>query len=320
MPRQPRGVSDNLKTTNVQRPSRRRGGTETNGGSRFTELLAYLPLIGKLSVVALCCALAFALYNIAVTASIFQLRKIDIKGVNHSSAEDIRAILKRASRSGVWQTDLLRVRNEIERQGWIKSAVVTRVLPDGLRVRVEERRPAAIVRTSSGLLLWVDDDAIVLGAVSPSDSVQNFFIRGWDEAETEVAQKDNKERIKKYLEMQKEWASLGITERISEVDLIDVRDVRVELSGKDSEVEVRLGRDRFGERLSKALTVLDEQRKSSRGQSITRVDATQESRIIVAFGTSFDTTPPEVPAKSPEVTKKEKKDPTARHLNQERTR
>ena len=41
----------------------------------------------------------------------------------------------------------------------------------------------------------------------------------------------------------------GLSERVSEVTLIDVRDVRVQLAGKDSQIEVRLGSQELGSRL-----------------------------------------------------------------------
>ena len=108
-----------------------------------------------------------------------------------------------------------------------------------------------------------------------------FFIRGWDEAETDAARAENRERIGKYLEMSREWLAAGLVERVSEVNLTDVRDVRAQLANDDSQIEVRLGSKDFGKRLGNALKVLDEQRNTPRAASITYLDATLDSRVIV---------------------------------------
>ena len=72
---------------------------------------------------------------------------------------------------------------------------------------------------------------------------------------------------------------------MSEVNLLDLRDVRVQLAGDDSQIEVRLGSQDQGVRLSKALSVLDAQRQTSRGPLISYIDLTQGKRAIVGLVT-----------------------------------
>ncbi|MGH9899089.1 MAG: cell division protein FtsQ/DivIB, partial [Pyrinomonadaceae bacterium] len=75
----------------------------------------------------------------------------------------------------------------------------------------------------------------------------------------------------------------GCSERISEINLADTKDVRVGLAGEDSGVEVRLGNEKFGERLKAAIEMLDTERTTPRGHQITRLDASFDGRIIVGF-------------------------------------
>ncbi len=162
-------------------------------------------------------------------------------------------------------------------------AVVSRVLPDGMRVRIEERQPRAVVRTAAGRFLWVDDDAVLLGEMLPTDQMPPFFLRGWNEEPGETIRKENMDRVKKFLELQREWSAAGLSERVSEVNVIDIRDVRAQLAGDDSQIEVRLGSQDFGKRLKDALSVLDEHRQTPRGQFISYMDLTQGKRAIVGF-------------------------------------
>jgi cell division protein FtsQ len=228
--------------------------------------------------------LLFAGYRAAASATLFQLRTVETQGTARASAEAVQMIVRRdVASTGVWQADLKEISAHLERLPWVRSAVVTRVLPDGIRVRISERVPRAVVRLSTGRFAWVDDDAVLLGEMKPTDEMPPFFLRGWNEDESDAARSENSDRVRKYLELCRLWEGAGLSERVSEVNLIDVRDVRAQLAGDDSQIEVRLGSQDLGKRLKQALEVLDEQRKTPRGSFISYVDLTQGKRAIVGF-------------------------------------
>jgi hypothetical protein len=167
--------------------------------------------------------------------------------------------------------------------------VVTRVLPDRIRVRITERAPLAVVRTSAGHFVWVDDDGVMLGEMKPDDRAPAFFIRGWNEEAGEDARKENGERVQKYLELVKGWDAAGLSQRISEVSLSDLRDVRAQLAGADSQIEVRLGSQDLTARLQVALQALDTYKQTPRGSSITYIDL-QTGRVVIGFGSGSKAT------------------------------
>jgi hypothetical protein len=134
------------------------------------------------------------------------------------------------------------------------------------------------VRTASGRFRWVDEDAVLLGEMLPTDQIPAFFMRGLNEDDPEGARKENRERVAKFLELQHAWDQAGLSERVSEVNLIDVADVRAQLAGDDSRIEVRLGSEEQAERLQDALQVLDDQRQSPQGALISYIDLSQGKR------------------------------------------
>jgi len=150
-------------------------------------------------------------------------------------------------------------------------------------VRLKEREPRAVVRTASGRFVWVDEDAVSLGEMKPTDQMPAFFLRGWNEDEGEAARKENVDRVSKFMTLLHEWSAAGLAERVSEVNLIDTRDVRAQLAGDDSQIELRLGSQDFLKRLRDALNVLDEHRQTPRGPFISYIDLTQGRRAIVGF-------------------------------------
>jgi cell division septal protein FtsQ len=261
-------------------------------GSAWKSALVYLPSAIKLMLAVTLGLLAFIGYRTAASASFFQVKTVDVQGTARASREDIKAAVLRSSSKGVWQADLERISEGLRALPWVRSAVVSRVLPSGLRVRVTERTPAIIARTSAGHLAWIDDEGVILGAASPGE--QDFFVRGLDEGRSPEARQQNRERVAAALELARSWTQTGLARRVSEVNLEDLRDVRVQLAGDDAHIEVRLGREEFAKRFRQALEVLDAQRGTARGPFVTYVDVSQGKRAIVGTGATAH-----VPVESP---------------------
>src|SRR5437764_431443 len=266
----------------VQRPARR-GGAPAARSINFSPraLFAYVPKALKFVLAILILVTLIVGYRVAASAALFQVQSIDVTGTSRTSADEISGLTRRATaRTGVWRADLAAISSELSRLPGVKRAVVTRVLPDRLRVRVTERVPIAVVRTSAGHFVWVDDDGVMLGEMKPDDRMPAFFIRGWYEEGGDDARKENLERIQKYLELVHDWDAAGLSQRVSEVTLIDTRDVRVQLAGSDSQIEVRLHSREPGPGLQIALQELDTFKQTPRGTSITYVDL-QKERVVI---------------------------------------
>jgi len=280
----------------VQRPARR-DGREAIRSKSFSvrALFGYVPSALKVVLAILALMATFIGYRVAASAAMFQVKGIDVTGTSGTSPGEIEALTRRAvARTGVWRADLSAISAELARLPGVRRAVVSRVLPDRLRVRVTERVPIAVVHTTNGHFVWVDEEGVALGETKPADRAPAFFIRGWNEEGTDEARQENTERVQKYLEVTREWEAAGLADRISEVNLIDVRDVRVQLAGNDSQIEVRLGGKDAGQRLKLELDVLDKYKQTPQGSSITYVEY-QGGRIFIGHGTgSKVSTGPEV--------------------------
>jgi cell division protein FtsQ len=97
-----------------------------------------------LFVVAALMALALAL-NGLVRLPLFALRAIQVEGeVTRNSVSTIRANAAPRLAGTFFTTDLRRDRQAFEAVPWVRQAVVRRVWPNRLAVRLEEHRPAAL--------------------------------------------------------------------------------------------------------------------------------------------------------------------------------
>jgi cell division protein FtsQ len=246
-------------------------------------LFAYLPAALKSLLAILILTGLVVGYRFAASAALFQVQTIDVSGTSRTSADEIQGLTHRAvAHTGVWRADLSAISAELSRLPGVRRAVVTRVLPDRIRVRITERSPVAVIRTSSGHFVWVDDEGVMLGEMKSDDRMPEFFLRGWNEEGGDDARAENTGRVKKYLELVREWDAAGLSPRVSEVTLSDLRDVRAQLAGADSQIEVRLGAQDPGPRLQIALQALDTYKQTPRGSSITYVDL-QTGRVVIGF-------------------------------------
>lgn len=276
----------------VQRPAKRERGASSASRTKaagWRKALVYLPLAGKIALAVIAGVLLFAGYRAAASASFFQPRTVDVSGASRASADEIKSVVRqRVAQTGVWRADLDAISRELKKIPWVREAIVARVLPDGLRVRITERVPRAVVRTGTGKFVWVDEDAVTLGAASPADQI---FMRGWDEDATEGALVENRARVEKFLEMTRDWETRGVSRRVSEVNLYDLSDVRAQLTGDDSQIEIQLGREDFGERLKFALDELDARRNTPIGPFILYINVAQgieKGRDHMSIGVSPD--------------------------------
>lgn len=241
----------------TQKPARRESGGEPFS-ARLRALLGYVPAFLKLALAIVIGVVVFAGYRAAASASFFQLRTVEVQGTSRLQPSDIQALVRQSvEKTGVWRADLNGINERLERLPWVRTAVVSRVLPDGIRVRITERAPRAVARTSAGRFRWVDEDAALLGEMQPTDQMPAFFLRGLSDEDSESASNENRDRVAKFLELQRVWDAAGLSERVSEVNLMDLRDVRAQLAGDNSQIEVRLGSRDQAERLKGALKVLD---------------------------------------------------------------
>lgn len=90
--------------------------------------------------------------------------RLMVRGHSHTSEADIAAALALDVVRSQLSFDAETARGRIEALPWVKSAVVGRVLPDGVRVDISERRPAAVWQGADQDLL-VDTEGRVLTAI-----------------------------------------------------------------------------------------------------------------------------------------------------------
>lgn len=206
-------------------------------------------------------------YRTVTASSFFDVKKIEVRGTNRVSREEVEKIVRvESEKNGVWNADLQKIRVEIEKSNFVKAATVSRILPDGIRVNITERKPKAIVRIEGGDF-WADEDGVILVLVGKDEARPPFFIQGWNRDKTESAQEENKERVKIYLDMLNEWQEYELAKRVKAVDLSNIREPKAITVDSGESVAIELKNGNLANRLKEGIKAV-----AGRGSNYQAVD------------------------------------------------
>jgi len=135
------GLGSRSKGAVTQKPVRRDRDTQVTIAARLRGFVGYVPSALKIGLLVVIAVLALLGYRAAASASFFQVKTIEVAGVSRLSSESVVAAVRReVSETGVWRADLSALNAHLEKLPWVKTAVVTRVLPNGIR-RPERSQP-----------------------------------------------------------------------------------------------------------------------------------------------------------------------------------
>lgn len=186
--------------------------------------------------------------------------------------------------------DIERRRAELRRLDWVRDAVVRRVWPNRLVVRIEEREPVAMIQVPAGISgsfgeplrmrpMLIDADGVILPMTGPAPGSLPLLLGVRPEQDVEQRRKLVR-LMQRVLEELRPAAS-----NIPEVDVTDPDNVRIGYQTPEHLVVLVLGNEKYLERLNVFLGHMDAIRERLSHRAV--LDLTTEGRITLVE------TPPE---------------------------
>jgi cell division protein FtsQ len=148
---------------------------------------------------------------------------------NHVVSRD--AVLQQFARDrgrSVLQIPLDARRSALEELSWVESASVQRILPNRIRVELTERTPIAFLRNGTELAL-IDSHGVILDR-PPGEDLQFPIVTGLSET---MPREERGKRMQIYQEFIRDvdLVRAGSSERVSEIDLANPKDLRAVMTG-----------------------------------------------------------------------------------------
>lgn len=157
--------------------------------------------------------------------------QIELLGNHIVSREAVLQPFARDRNRSVLRIPLDARRSQLEQLPWVESASLQRILPNRIRVELTERTPVAFLRNGNELAL-IDAHGVILDRPEGED-LHFPVITGLSDG---MPREEREKRMQTYQEFLRDadLVRSGSSDRISEVDLSNAKDLRVVLTGLTS--------------------------------------------------------------------------------------
>ena len=154
--------------------------------------------------------------------------QVEISGNHIVSREAVLQQFARDRGRSMLRIPLDARRTALEEISWIESASVQRVLPNRIRVELTERTPIAFLRNGTELAL-IDSHGVILDRPRGED-LQFPIVTGLSES---MPREERGKRMQTYQEFMDDvdLVRSGSSDRVSEVDLANPKDLRAVMTG-----------------------------------------------------------------------------------------
>jgi cell division protein FtsQ len=171
-------------------------------------------------------ATRFALYS--PTVLLLKPDQIEVTGNHIVSREAVQQQFVRDRGHSVLTISLDARRSQVLEMPWVEQASVQRILPNRIRVELTERTPIAFLRNGTELAL-IDAHGVILDRPEGED-LHFPIVTGLSE---NMPREEREKRMQTYQEFTKgvDLVRAGSSDRVSEVDLSNPKDLRVVLTG-----------------------------------------------------------------------------------------
>lgn len=224
---------------------------------------------------------AYSMYqasNVAARAHLLRIDRIVVRGNDRLSKGEVLAVLNGLQGESLVWTNLDGWRKRLLASPWVLDAALRRSLPATVEVTVLERQPVSIARLNGEMYL-VDDHGALIDQYGPQYADLDLPIvdglaapPSGDGSMTDQARAELATRVIAALQ-----AKPDIAKRLSQVDVSDLHNVSVILSGDPAVIQ--LGDDQFLRRLESYLDLAAALRE--RVPDIDYVDVRFDERIYV---------------------------------------
>ena len=210
-------------------------------GWPFYRRVLILSFVGVAGVTAAMYGTQFLLYSPSML--LLKPDQIELNGNRIVSREAVLQQFIHDRNRSVLRVPLDARRSQLEQIPWVESANVQRILPNRLRIELTERTPVALARSGNELAL-IDAHGVILDRPRGED-LRFPIVTGVSE---DLPRDQREKRMQAYEEFMKDVDLVrgGSSDRVSEVDLSNPKDLRVVMTGLASANDTQAVTIHFG--------------------------------------------------------------------------
>ena len=250
-----------------------------------TRIAAAFRFAGKVFVPALLMAFVFISVIYALRSDAFDLRDVRVSGCRHQDAKSLEGIIRKEFPANVLQIDLDKARRRLEKEKWVKSVELHRVLPASLFLHVDERVPTVLLELG-GVQMMADGEGVLLGAYRREfGKIDSPIFRGVAGTNPETYAKhyaENAGRIRRGVAMLTEIAAEmpGNVRDISEIDISELNNIKIMMDNDPA--EIWMGNGNYLKRFSGFVgdPTKKYQELRNHGVQVAQIDLSNDGQIV----------------------------------------
>ena len=177
-------------------------------------------------------AVAYTSSQYLRTSPRFDVNKVLVLGSKRVTETQVLGQADVPDQANVFSVDLAAIRERVERMAWVRYAIVQRVFPDTITIKIFEREPVGLARLR-GRVYQFDADGAILD-YDPGTGVNYPILDGLQTKDSE----GNVRRAELYVRVLRELQSQS---ELSEVHINQDDEVSVVLSGEPIVVNLGVG-------------------------------------------------------------------------------
>jgi cell division protein FtsQ len=199
-------------------------------------------LAGGVLIAGVAFTARFALYSPQML--LVKPEQISVVGNHIVPREEVLKLFVHDRNRSILRIPLDARRTQLQELPWVEEASVERILPNHLRVEITERTPIAFFRNGTELTL-IDAHGVLLDRPDGED-LHFPIVTGLSES---MSREERERRMQTYQEFMKavDLVRAGSSDRVSELDLGNPRDLRGVLTGLESGDEAQAVTVHFGQ-------------------------------------------------------------------------
>ena len=243
-------------------------------------------VMGALALMAASGAFIFA-HDYFTQAGHFQVRQIEVTGMQRLSRHQVLESAGIAPQSNILSVNLATTRKRLLAQPWVAEATVSRQIPSGLHLHINEQRPLALLDMGHDQGFLINVAGEVFKRQAPSDNEKLPLIQGLSHADLPV---DGKPTTKAFEAVMALMSLLD--EDGSPLPLAGIRRIRMDreigatLYAGQGQRAIKLGFGRYRQKCEALKRLMARLRRNSRLKNYRVIDLYDVNRIVITLASA----------------------------------
>lgn len=191
----------------------------------------------------------FLVVQLLLASDMFRVDQVSVQGGDHLSDQQVVDLSDVRAGLNTFNLDLELIGHKIAENPWVRNAWVQRIFPRQIDIKIEERKPLAIINL--GYLYYLDSQGEVFKVLDSTDSLDFPVVTGFDYQKIKQCDPRCASDLKRVVDL------VTDLQQRKKFGLQQVSEIHREAGGgfalftlADS-VKVRLGRDEFTKKLDR---------------------------------------------------------------------